>query len=70
MFLLTPILGAIADHSETKRRFLVVFATWGAMITSLLFLTTGDVLLTWSFSSSPISASSGPMCSTTPPSPI
>ncbi len=46
MFLATPALGAIADYSGSKRRFLVVFATWGASITSLLFfVTTGDVFL-------------------------
>jgi MFS transporter, UMF1 family len=47
MFLATPLLGAIADFSGSKRRFLVVFATWGAVFTSLLFFAaTGDVLLT------------------------
>ena len=47
MFLATPVLGAIADFSGSKRRFLVVFATWGAIFTSLLFFAaTGDVLLT------------------------
>jgi MFS transporter, UMF1 family len=47
MFLATPVLGAIADFSGSKRRFLVVFATWGAVFTSLLFFAaTGDVLLT------------------------
>jgi UMF1 family MFS transporter len=47
MFLVTPMLGAIADFSGSKKRFLVVFATWGALIASLLFFaTTGDVFLT------------------------
>jgi UMF1 family MFS transporter len=47
MFLATPVLGAIADFSGSKRLFLVVFATWGAIFTSLLFFAaTGDVLLT------------------------
>jgi UMF1 family MFS transporter len=47
MFLVTPMLGAIADFSGSKKRFLVVFATWGAVVTSLLFFaTTGDVFLT------------------------
>ncbi|HLF60600.1 MAG TPA: MFS transporter [Acidimicrobiia bacterium] len=47
MFLATPILGAIADYSAAKKRFLTVFAVWGALLTSLLFFTmTGDVLLT------------------------
>jgi UMF1 family MFS transporter len=49
MFLATPILGAIADYSATKKRFLTVFATWGAVFTSLLFFTmSGDVFLTLS----------------------
>ena len=47
MFLATPILGAIADFSASKRRFLTVFATWGAVLTSLLFFSTsGDVTMT------------------------
>ena len=47
MFLATPILGAIADFSASKKRFLVVFATWGALFTSLLFFAnTGDVMMT------------------------
>ncbi len=47
MFLATPVLGAIADYSGAKRRFLVVFAGWGAVLTSLLFfVTSGDVILT------------------------
>ena len=47
MFLATPILGAIADYSGSKKRFLTVFATWGAVLAALLFFsTTGDVTLT------------------------
>ncbi len=47
MFLATPVLGAIADYSGSKRRFLVAFACWGAVFTALLFfVTTGDVILT------------------------
>jgi MFS transporter, UMF1 family len=47
MFLVTPVLGAIADYSAAKKRFLVVFAAWGATFTSLLyFSTTGDVSMT------------------------
>ena len=47
MFLATPILGAIADYSASKKRFLTVFATWGALFTSLLFFAmSGDVVLT------------------------
>jgi UMF1 family MFS transporter len=46
MFLVTPVLGAIADFSGSKKRFLTVFALWGASLTTLLFFTsTGDVLL-------------------------
>ena len=46
MFLATPILGAIADFSAAKKRFLMVFATGGAIFTALLFfVTTGDVFL-------------------------
>ncbi|MDP9494570.1 MAG: MFS transporter [Actinomycetota bacterium] len=49
MFLASPILGAIADYSASKKRFLTVFATWGAVFTSLLFFaTSGDVVLTLS----------------------
>ena len=49
MFLASPILGAIADYSASKRRFLTVFATWGAVFTSLLFFAiSGDVVLTLS----------------------
>jgi UMF1 family MFS transporter len=49
MFLATPILGAIADYSASKKRFLTVFATWGAVFTSLLFFAmSGDVILTLS----------------------
>ena len=41
-----PILGAIADHSGTKRRFLAGFAGVGILATSLLVLvSTGDWLL-------------------------
>lgn len=47
MFLATPILGAIADYSASKKRFLTVFAAWGALFTSLLFFAiSGDVVLT------------------------
>jgi UMF1 family MFS transporter len=47
MFLATPVLGAIADFSASKKRFLTVFALWGAGFTSLLFFSgTGDVALT------------------------
>jgi MFS transporter, UMF1 family len=47
MFILTPVLGAIADFSASKKSFLTVFAMWGAVFTSLLFFAgTGDVFLT------------------------
>lgn len=47
MFLATPVLGAIADFSASKKRFLTVFAIWGGVFTSLLFFSaTGDVVLT------------------------
>ena len=47
IFLITPILGAIADFSAAKKRFLQVFAYGGALFaTSFVFVGTGDVLLT------------------------
>ncbi|MBT8198508.1 MAG: MFS transporter [Acidimicrobiia bacterium] len=47
LFLVTPVLGAIADFSASKKRFLVFFAYGGAVFTCVLwFMTTGDVLLT------------------------
>ncbi len=47
LFLIMPILGAIADFSAKKRRFLSVFAYGGAMFTILLFFAgSGKVLLT------------------------
>jgi UMF1 family MFS transporter len=47
LFLVTPVLGAIADFSASKKKFLTVFAYGGAIFTSLLwFMTTGDVLVT------------------------
>lgn len=46
-FLLTPMLGAIADFSASKRRFLRAFAYGGALFATLLcFVGTGDVALT------------------------
>jgi UMF1 family MFS transporter len=38
MFLIVPILGAIADFSASKRKFLMFFAMAGAAFTILLFL--------------------------------
>ncbi len=47
LFLLTPVLGAIADYTASKRRFLQVFAYGGALFTTTLFFVgSGDVLLT------------------------
>jgi UMF1 family MFS transporter len=47
VFLLAPILGAIADFSAAKKRFLRVFAYGGALFATLLCLVgTGDVMLT------------------------
>ena len=36
--LAAPILGAISDHSGAKKRFLLIFAYLGALMTSCLFL--------------------------------
>ena len=47
VFLLAPVLGAIADFTAAKKRFLRVFAYGGALFATLLcFVGTGDVLLT------------------------
>lgn len=44
--LLVPILGAISDHSKSKKKFLQFFAFMGIIATSLLiFVNTGDYLL-------------------------
>ncbi|NIS28851.1 MAG: MFS transporter, partial [Actinobacteria bacterium] len=44
LFLATPVLGAIADFSATKRRFMRVFATVGSLVSVLLALMgPGDV---------------------------
>lgn len=40
MFLATPILGAIADFSGAKKRFLIFFAIWGSSFAALLFTVT------------------------------
>jgi UMF1 family MFS transporter len=46
-FLIAPVLGAIADFSGAKKRFLLFFAYTGALATiPLYFSGTGDVLLT------------------------
>ncbi|MFQ5889424.1 MAG: MFS transporter [Gemmatimonadota bacterium] len=47
IFLLTPVLGAVADFSAAKKRFLRAFAYGGALFAvSFFFMGTGDVLLT------------------------
>ncbi|MBN1994702.1 MAG: MFS transporter [Anaerolineae bacterium] len=44
--LLAPILGAIADFSGMKKRFLMAFAAMGVLFSALLyFVTTGDWLM-------------------------
>ncbi|MDI6770027.1 MAG: MFS transporter [Anaerolineales bacterium] len=44
--ILSPILGAIADYTGAKKRFLALFCLGGALFTSLLiFISTGDWLL-------------------------
>ncbi len=49
LFLLMPILGAIADFSAAKRKFLAVFAYGGSLFTILLyFAQSGNVALTLS----------------------
>ncbi|MFQ5694591.1 MAG: MFS transporter, partial [Terriglobia bacterium] len=49
-FLSAPVLGAIADFSAAKRRFLLFFAYSGSLFTLLLwFCRTGDVLQTLVF---------------------
>ncbi len=47
VFLLTPMLGAIADFTASKKRFLRVFAYGGSLFATLLcFVGSGDVILT------------------------
>lgn len=47
LFLAMPVLGAIADYTAAKRRFLRVFAYGGSLFTASLFLaTSGNVLAT------------------------
>jgi UMF1 family MFS transporter len=49
-FVLAPVLGAIADFSASKKRFLLAFAYSGALFTILLYLMhSGDVLKTLFF---------------------
>lgn len=50
LFLVMPVLGAMADFSASKRRFLQVFAYGGALFTTVLFFaTTGNVIFTLVF---------------------
>lgn len=47
LFLLMPVLGAMADYTAAKKRFLMAFAYGGALMTLLLFFArSGDVALT------------------------
>lgn len=49
-FLLAPVLGAIADYSRARKRFLLFFAYMGALCCTLLYFTaTGEVLRTLFF---------------------
>ena len=49
-FLAAPVMGAVADFSAAKRRFLLSFAYTGAFFTMLLYFTaTGDVTRTMFF---------------------
>lgn len=49
-FITTPVLGAIADFSASKKRFLLVFAYGGALFTTLLFFSgPGEVYQTLFF---------------------
>src|SRR5688500_2830270 len=46
-FIMAPVLGAIADFSATKKRFLLSFAYGGALCTLLLwFCESGDIVAT------------------------
>lgn len=46
VFLVSPVLGAIADFSASKKRFMRAFAVFGAVFaTSMYFIGTGDVVL-------------------------
>jgi len=50
VFLTAPILGAIADISESKKRFLMTFCFGGSLFTTLLFFSqSGDVWMTMIF---------------------
>ncbi|MFQ5965078.1 MAG: MFS transporter [Candidatus Scalinduaceae bacterium] len=50
VFIMAPTLGAIADLSETKKQFLMVFCFGGSLFTALLyFCHSGDVWMTMIF---------------------
>ena len=50
VFLSAPILGAIADISKSKKRFLMTFCFGGSLFTTLLFFSrSGDVWMTMIF---------------------
>jgi UMF1 family MFS transporter len=47
IFLISPVLGAVADFSSAKKKLLKVFAYGGALCTTMfVFVGTGDVLIT------------------------
>ncbi len=49
-FLIAPVIGAIADFSASKKRFLLFFAYTGSLATLLLYFSrTGDILRTLLF---------------------
>ena len=50
VFICAPVLGAVADCSAAKKRFLLAFAYTGSLFTLLLyFCRSGDVILTMIF---------------------
>ena len=50
VFMTAPILGAIADISESKKKFLMAFCFGGSLFTTLLFFSrSGDVWMTMIF---------------------
>jgi UMF1 family MFS transporter len=50
LFIAMPVLGAVADYSASKKRFLRAFAYGGSLfITVLIFAGSGDVLFTLGF---------------------
>lgn len=50
IFLCAPVLGAIADYSSSKKKFLMMFCYMGSLFATLLyFCGSGDVLMTMVF---------------------